>query len=539
VEDFGTSWPKVFQQFPIYVSILHLIKIVTGLSSHITVITFAVVMFGVFSISLFFFTQRLLHLSKWQGVFITLFVILQIAVLRTAMNNHRDIFALSTMFFTISLIYRGKSRNGIKWPTFMTAVVLTAATVCSDGMIGLLLVVTLVVYSVITFKKIIIICALVAISFLAYAVSLQDNPIRENIEANSNYFSQSVPSRGSYEPLNLLLIFVTLNGFLIPTGIIGFRILKNNLLTIPLLVCIPLSFSWLLFPDNPALVPHRWTVLLGIFLSIFAAYGIIHLASRLHSVKKQAAILSGVIAITVIFGFAYTTMPRDESFIYYGAPQNQLRIFFGIAMQPDREHNSNLRSAISWINENTESDAIIVGSSLFRGWMQTYLADDRVFKFSLNLEDPVLDVSNHHDNGYFIVSGENKYPKDIDNSLLNKVYSQDDFTVFRIKHNEKILPTISWLNENTEHDAIILGKKYLIDWMESGLEGNRTYKSSACEYNCHTYWEYQIAALKNQPQKHGYLILYNSNTPEIINNESLSKVYANDKFTVFRIAYVN
>ena len=396
-------------------------------------------MFGVFSISLFFFTQRLLHLSKWQGVFITLFVILQIAVLRTAMNNHRDIFALSTMLFTISLIYREKGSNGIKWPTLMIAVILTAATVCSDGMIGLLLVVTLVVYSVITTKKKIIICALVAITFLAYAVSLQDNPIRENIEANSNYFSQSVPPiRVSYEPLNLLLIFVILNGFLIPTGIIGFRILKNNLLIIPLLVCIPLSFSWIVFPDNPALVPHRWTVIFGVFLSIFAPYGIIHLASRLHSVKKEAAILSGVIALTVIFGFAYTTMPRDESFIYYGAPENQLRIFFGIAMQPDREHNSNLKSAISWINENTESDAIIVGSSLFRGWMQIYLADDRVFKFSLNLEDLVLNVSNQDDNGYFILSGENKYPKDIDNSLLDKVYSDNDFTVFRIKHNEKI-----------------------------------------------------------------------------------------------------
>ena len=439
LEDFGASWPKVFQQFPIYVSILHLIKIVTGFTSHITVIIFAVVMFGVFSISLFFFTQRLLHLSKWQGVFITLFVILQIAVLRTAMNNHRDIFALSTMLFTISLIYREKGSNGIKWPTLMIAVILTAATVCSDGMIGLLLVVTLVVYSVITTKKKIIICALVAISFLAYAVSLQDNPIRENIEANSNYFSQSVPPiRVSYEPLNLLLIFVILNGFLIPTGIIGFRILKNNLLIIPLLVCIPLSFSWIVFPDNPALVPHRWTVIFGVFLSIFAAYGIIHLASRLHSVKKEVAILSGVIALTVIFGFAYTTMPRDESFIYYGAPENQLRIFFGIAMQPDREHNSNLKSAISWINENTESDAIIVGSSLFRGWMQIYLADDRVFKFSLNLEDLVLNVSNQDDNGYFILSGENKYPKDIDNSLLDKVYSDNDFTVFRIKHNEKI-----------------------------------------------------------------------------------------------------
>ena len=440
LEDFETSWPKVFQQFPLYVSILYFLKIVTGFGSHSIVIAFAVVIFGVFSISLFFCTQRLFHFSKWQGVFLTLFVILQIALLRTAMNNHRDIFALSTMFFTFSLIYRENGSNDIKWPSLALAIVLTSATVCSDGMIGSLLVVTLVVYSVISKKKIVITCALVSICFLAFAISLPNNPIRENIEANSNYFSQStLPSRGSSETLSLLLIFVTINGFLIPTGIIGFRVLKINLLKIPLLICIPLSFSWVVFPDIPTLVPHRWTVLFGIFFSIFTAYGIIHLANRLHSAKKKVAILCGIIAIYAIFGFAYTSIPRDISFIFYGSPENQLRNFLGIAMQPDRDHINNLRSAISWINKNTEPDAIIVGSSLFRGWMQTYLADDRVFKFSSNSENVVLDVSNQHKGGYFIIRGENKYPKEIEHSILDRVYSEDGFTVFRIKHNKKIL----------------------------------------------------------------------------------------------------
>ena len=437
LEDFETSWPKVFQQFPLYVSILYFLKIVTGFGSHSIVIAFAVVIFGVFSISLFFCTQRLFHFSKWQGVFLTLFVILQIALLRTAMNNHRDIFALSTMFFTFSLIYRENGSNDIKWPSLVLAIVLTSATVCSDGMIGSLLVVTLVVYSVISKKKIVITCAVVSICFLAFAISLPNNPIRENIEANSNYFSQStLPSRGSSETLSQLLIFVTINGFLIPTGIIGFRVLKINLLKIPLLVCIPLSFSWIVLPDISSLVPHRWTVLFGIFFSIFAAYGIIHLANRLHSVKKEAAILYGVIAISAIFGFAYTSIPRDVSFIFFGSPDNQLRNFLGIAMQPDRDHIKNLKSAISWINKNTEPDAIFVGSSLFRGWMQTYLADDRVFKFSSNSENIVLDVSNQHEDGYFIISGENKYPKEIEHSTLDRVYSEDGFTVFRIKHNK-------------------------------------------------------------------------------------------------------
>jgi hypothetical protein len=190
-----------------------------------------------------------------------------------------------------------------------------------------------------------------------------------------------------------------------------------------------------MFPDIPTLVAHRWTVLFGIFFSIFAAYGILHLADRLRSVKKEAAILCGVIAISGIFAFTYTSIPRDGSFIFYGTSENQLRNFLGIAMQPDIDHINNLKSAISWINKNTEPDAIIVGSSLFRGWMQTYLVDDRVFKFSLNSDNIVLDVSSQHKDGYFIMTGENKYPKEIEKSILDRVYSEDGFAVFRIKHN--------------------------------------------------------------------------------------------------------
>ena len=73
--------------------------------------------------------------------------------------------------------------------------------------------------------------------------------------------------------------------------------------------------------------------------------------------------------------------------------------------------------------------------------------------------------------------------------------------------------------------------------MDSQLEANRTYKSPAFEYNCVKHWEYQFAALKNQPHKHGYIIMYNSKTAEeIINNESLGKIYSDDKFTIFRIS---
>jgi hypothetical protein len=51
----------------------------------------------------------------------------------------------------------------------------------------------------------------------------------------------------------------------------------------------------------------------------------------------------------------------------------------------DIEDNNNLLSAIIWLNENTERDAIIVGEKHWRGFMELYLEDGRRY---LSSDDP-------------------------------------------------------------------------------------------------------------------------------------------------------
>jgi hypothetical protein len=51
----------------------------------------------------------------------------------------------------------------------------------------------------------------------------------------------------------------------------------------------------------------------------------------------------------------------------------------------DVEDNDDLLSTIAWINKNTEQDALIVGESHLRGFMELYLEDNRTYHFS---EDP-------------------------------------------------------------------------------------------------------------------------------------------------------
>jgi hypothetical protein len=51
----------------------------------------------------------------------------------------------------------------------------------------------------------------------------------------------------------------------------------------------------------------------------------------------------------------------------------------------DVEDNDDLLSTIAWINKNTEQNALIVGESHLRGFMELYLEDERIYHFS---EDP-------------------------------------------------------------------------------------------------------------------------------------------------------
>ena len=80
-------------------------------------------------------------------------------------------------------------------------------------------------------------------------------------------------------------------------------------------------------------------------------------------------------------------MPYDNPFILYGAARQSIEGFSPVTMQfnsLDIKDNGKLLSAISWINKNTEPDAVIVGEKHWRGFMELYLEDQRIYRFSSN-----------------------------------------------------------------------------------------------------------------------------------------------------------
>lgn len=381
VTNFEDKWDIVSKQFPLYVTFLYIVSITTGLPAYSVIVAVIIAMTGIFGISIFYLGRTLLKLGISHSAFIAIFAILQLAVLRTTWDFHRDIFALTTMIFVFSLL----SRKNAGWKPLALILGLTALTVAADRMVGALFSVSVAVYAIVTRRRDIALTGILAIAmFYALAVPTQSAPDIKTIT------STEIPQNNKelkefYNPIDLLLFFILVNGLLLATAAIGFLNMKNTLLKIPLLVCLMGSFSWLAFPENRYLLADRWIILAGIFLSVFAGYGTLHLIRNL---RRRFTIAGCILGAFAVLGVSFAVIPHHSATALYGIVGLHAENLPPLTMQfnsIDVEDNDELLSAIAWINKNTEQDSVIVGQNHWRGFMELYLENERTYHFS---EDP-------------------------------------------------------------------------------------------------------------------------------------------------------
>jgi hypothetical protein len=379
VVNFQQQWDTISKQFPLYVTFLYSLSTAIGLSPQTVVTSVAVAMAGIFGVSLFYIGRTLLNLQIIQSVFLAVFTVFQMAVLRTFWDLHRDVLALATMLFVFALL----GRKDACWRMLSITLALTAITVAADRMIGALLCVSLAVYLMITRRKDVALAAILAISLFSILMVASYQASYPNTNTITGGTS-AINTPEFYSQGNLLIYFLVINCLVAAPATIGIFHMQNSLLKIPLIISLVGSFSWLIFPENNLLAADRWIVLTGIFLSVFAGYGILHLVNKLKSNLSAIAACS-IIAAFAVIGFAYALMPYDSPFILYGAVRNYIAYFAPVTMQfnsLDIQDNDNLLLAIARINENTEHNAIIVGEPHWRGFMELFLKDDRTYHFS-------------------------------------------------------------------------------------------------------------------------------------------------------------
>ena len=396
VVNFQEEWSAISKQFPLYVTFLYSLSTAFGLPPQTAVTSLAVAMAGIFGVSLFYLGRTLFNLRIIQGVFLATFTVFQMAVLRTFWDLHRDVFALAAMLFVFSLL--GRKNTG--WKVLSITLALTAVTVAADRMIGALFCVSLAAYMIITRRKDVALTAIFAISVFSTLMVASYYENYQNTDIITVGMS-GVNTPKSYSEGNLLIYFLIVNCLVAAPATIGFLHMQNGLLKIPLLVSIAGSFSWLVFPENNLLAADRWIILTGILLSVFAGYGLLYLVNKLKS-NLSAIVACLILAAFAVIGLAYALMPYDNPFILYGAVRNYITSFAPVTMQfnsLDVQDNNNLILAITKINENTEHNAIIVGEPHWRGFMELYLKDDRIYHFS---NDPLALAMALEQQGYHV-----------------------------------------------------------------------------------------------------------------------------------------
>jgi hypothetical protein len=355
--------------------------------------------------------------------------------LRTTWDLQKDILALSFTFFIFYLILKNRKalssssyQKKDKIIHFCLIVSLVIVTLLTDNMISFLLIISLSIYFIIkNDKKYIISLVMIMIivtSFLVLITDINNNQVSSNINTILN---GTIKEEVHYNPLNLAILFIMMNGLLLPFLFYGIKHLRELLLYIPLSLALVGSFTWLVLPYSSILLPDRWITISGIFISIFSSYGLVKLSSSSSNYedKPNYKILLPILSFYIVIGLFYMILPINHAFPIYGIFSGFTQQFVPTTMQfnsIDIVDNEDLVMAIDWLNNNTDSDSIIYGGWYFKGWMNTLLKDQRIFEYH---------NTNFSNNGIYIVLEVAEVFDEIDsmNSPVKLLFSQGVFKI--------------------------------------------------------------------------------------------------------------
>ena len=373
ITNFAPHWLVVSGQFPFYVLVLHFITMITNLEPDTVVRMVNIIIFGFFSIAIYQISRKVFRFQPHYSLFLSIFVMFQICVLRTAWDLHRDLLSLTALFFVISLV---SSSKNLSKKSFIIVLVLCLISVLADRMVGLLSVSSLIIYATLRKNRMITLLTLcTSVAFLI--VFLQGFSM---IKSNMQLINNNTAGDNIYRPINLIILFVVINVFLIPTGVYGYFRTDEIYLKIPLCISLVGSFSWMVFPNTSGLLPDRWITIFGIFLSIFAAYGIVAIIEK----RAMPKIVPGaMLAPFAIIGMLFALSPNDPALTTLSPYHEFIGQFTPMTMQYNSvsiPQSKSIINAIDWINHNTPIGSSVIIDKNWRGWTELELKQ-RSFNF--------------------------------------------------------------------------------------------------------------------------------------------------------------
>jgi hypothetical protein len=429
LNNFDDHWLEISNQFPLYISLLHTISSVLHLDPRIVITSSIILIFGIFSLVILSIGRNLLQLNNLQSMFLSIFVIFQVSVLRTSWDLHKDMFALTILFYSLLCVSRIPNLS----KKMMAVIVpLSIFSVLADRMIGLLLSLSLIVSSFVKRDKALVLIAILIT--IVYSLSLATN--FQNISSNIELAGNKDKIDEFYNPVNLIVLFLVMNAILLPAGLVGLLKSKMSIFKIPFFITLIGSFTWLLFPNTSAFLPDRWITIFSIFLSLFSAYGFVLLIEdkRIAVSHKKLNNYLVILLPFVFLGSAFAMSPNGSYLNVYGAFHAYISHYGPLTMQYNSislPESESLMSLIDWLNKNTLQGSIIMGSKHLRGWMELEL-ENRAFLFSDNITDMI--DSNKYSEFYLLDSnlGTRQFQKYSSTLSFNNSY----FSLYHLKRIE-------------------------------------------------------------------------------------------------------
>jgi hypothetical protein len=425
--NFDNHWTSASNQLPLYLLLLHTITSVLQIHPRIVISASVVLIFGLFSLVIYSIARNIFHLNSFQSIFVSIFVIFQVSLLRTSWDLHKDMLGLTITLFCLSCASRFPN---ISKRIMFAILPLSIISVLSDRMIGFLLSSVLIIYSLITRERQIAIIAIATSIIFVAALIANFEIIRNNIIIG-NVENETIQQ--PYTALNLVILFLLMSGILVPTGIIGVMKSRNIILKIPLIISLLGSFSWVVFPNTSAFLPDRWIIIFSIFLSIFSGYGFVTLIENkqiMISNKKLRNYL--VVLIPFIFlGSVFATSPNNSYLNMYGAFHAYIGHYGPLTMQYNSislPESESLLSLIEWMNDNVSSQIVLIGSKHVRGWMELEL-DNRTFLYS----DDITELLKSNKYNEFYLLSRNSESFQLQNFSSNLSFNNSDFSLYHLK----------------------------------------------------------------------------------------------------------
>ncbi len=350
--------------------------------------------------TIYLLSNKVLNRSLKMSLVFTIFAIFQFGALRISWDLFRDLFSLIMFNLFLLLVNHLNKKNA--WNRFIsvfTVFSVSVFTVFSDRMIGMLLIFVSFIFSVIYKQKyLFMINAFFAFSFLLYFLTFDRITF---VSANVNFIDMLLNplyDRNTFSQFDISILFLSLYGTLIPFFAYGFinTILKDSFLIIkiPLLVSLLLSFTWIFIPNYGYIVPERWLLIFGTYMSLIAIYGfllIVNSSLGLKNKNTRKGVIILFLLVFVVYGSLFAVVPYGVTYSLPSFFHENTGFDFPLSMlfnTLDVKDNQEMIKLIDWVNSNTVDNSTVIGTKHWRGWFSLFLDPPRKYLYAESFANP-------------------------------------------------------------------------------------------------------------------------------------------------------